>query len=196
MAEATVFRNSLEFLGRIGIYDVVLPFLLVFAIVFAILEKTRILGTEQIEGKRYTKKNINGIVAFVIAFLVVASSKLVAIINVALAQIVLLLLVSVMFLLLIGSFYKEGEEVYLGGRWRTFMMIVMFVGVVFIFLHAIPYEDTNFLTWFWSFLANNWDASYVSAIILILFILGVFYLLLAGDRKPVGGGGSTPPKKE
>ena len=61
----------------------------------------RVLGTDQIEGKKYTKKNLNGVISFVIAFLVVGSSQLVSIINQALAQIVLLLLVSIMFLLLI-----------------------------------------------------------------------------------------------
>ena len=72
MPEST-FREMIGFLDKIGIYDVVLPFILVFTIVFVILEKTRVLGTETIEGKPYTKKNINAMVAFVIAFFVVGS---------------------------------------------------------------------------------------------------------------------------
>ena len=98
MAQQTIFRGAIEFFQRLGIYDVVLPFLLVFTIVFAILEKTRVLGTEDIEGKKYTKKNLNAIVSFVVAFLVVASTRLVAVINTALANIVLLLLLSVLTL--------------------------------------------------------------------------------------------------
>ena len=100
MVEETVFRGVIEFFGELGIYDVVLPFLLVFTIVFAILEKTRVLGTEEINGKKYSKKNLNAIASFVIAFLVVASTKLVAVINQALANIVLLLLLVVFFLVL------------------------------------------------------------------------------------------------
>ena len=107
MAEESVFRSVLSFFTDIGIYDVILPFLLVFTIVFAILEKTKVLGTEEIEGKKYTKKNLNSMVAFVMAFLVVASAQLVRIINETMANIVLLLLISVSFLLLIGSFYRE-----------------------------------------------------------------------------------------
>ena len=82
MAEESVFRGVIEFLGKIGVYDVILPFLLVFTIIFAILEKTRVLGTEEIDGKKYSKKNINAMVAFVMSFLVVASTKLVAVINI------------------------------------------------------------------------------------------------------------------
>ena len=39
---ATPFREILEFFTRIGVFDVVLPFLLVFTIVFALLERTKV----------------------------------------------------------------------------------------------------------------------------------------------------------
>ncbi len=48
MAE-TVFRSAISFLNDIGLYDVVLPFLLVFTLVFAILEKTKLLGMSELE---------------------------------------------------------------------------------------------------------------------------------------------------
>jgi len=89
MAEVSTFRSVIEFFGDIGIYDVILPFLLIFTIVFAILEKTRIFGTEKIEGEEVTKKNINAMVAFVVGFLVVASTRLVSIINETMANMVL-----------------------------------------------------------------------------------------------------------
>ena len=78
-----------------------LPFLLVFFIIFALLEKTKILGTEEIEGTTYTRKNLNAMIAFVVSFLVVASSKLVEIIADVSSQMVVLLLASVFFLLLV-----------------------------------------------------------------------------------------------
>ena len=125
MVEESAFRGVIEFFGEIGVYDVVLPFLLVFTIVYAILEKTRVLGTETFEGKKYSRKNLNAIVAFVIAFLVVASTRLVAAINQAMGNIILLLLVSFSFLMLIGSFMKETEEgVFLTGGWRILFMTI------------------------------------------------------------------------
>ena len=66
---ATQFREIINFFDNIGIFDVVLPFLLVFTIVFALLERTKVFGVEDIEGKKYTKKNLNSVAAFVIAFL-------------------------------------------------------------------------------------------------------------------------------
>ena len=95
---ATPFRQVLDFFDSIGLFDVVLPFLLVFTIVFAILEKTKVLGQEEIEGKKYTKKNLNAIAAFSIAFLVIASSQLVEIITTVSANAVIVLFLSVLFL--------------------------------------------------------------------------------------------------
>jgi len=165
-AEQPAFRGVIELFGKMGIYDVVLPFLLVFTIVFAILEKTKVLGTEEVEGKKYTKKNLNAIVAFVVAFLVVASTKLVSVINKVLADIVLLLLLAVFFLLLVGSFFKEEGEVFLQGKWKTLFMFIMFIGIVLIFLHAL-----DWLLPFWDYLTKNIGTAWIGSLILLAVIV-------------------------
>ena len=139
----STFRGALEFFEDIGIYDVILPFLLIFTIVFAILEKTKVLGTEEIEGTKYTKKNLNAMASFVISFMVVASSQLVEIITEVSSHVIILLLVSIFFLILVGSFYKEGEGVFLEGGWKILFMVIMFIGIVLIFLNAIHVEEPH-----------------------------------------------------
>src|SRR3989338_5582651 len=99
MADVSSFRSSMEFLDKVGVFDVVLPFLLVFTIIFALLEKTRVFGTEKISGEEYTKKQLNSLVAFVMAFFVIASSRLVEIITKISANVIVLVLASVFFLL-------------------------------------------------------------------------------------------------
>ncbi len=142
---ANPLRETVGFFDKIGLFDVVLPFLLVFTIVFAILEKTKVLGTEEIEGKKFTKKNLNAIASFVIAFLVIASSELVEIITKVSSNAVVVLFLSVLFLLLVGSFYKEGETVYLEGGWKVTFMIIVFGAIIAIFLDAIKTSDGK--TW-------------------------------------------------
>ncbi len=194
MADVSVFRGVLQFFNDIGIYDVILPFLLIFTIVFAILEKTKVLGTEEIEGKKYTKKNLNAMVSFVIAFLVVAWTQLVRIINETMANITLLLLVSVAFLLLIGSFYKEDEQVALFGAWRSWFTWIMLIGVALIFGAAIPVStssgDERLLVWVWNQVANNLDTKWLSSIILIIIVV-IFMYVIVSDKKP----GSVEHKK-
>lgn len=186
MVEEPVFRGIIDFFNKIGIYDVVLPFVLVFTIVFAILEKTRVFGTDEIEGVKYSKKNINSMVAFVVGFLVVASTKLVALINEAMANVAVLLLVSICFLLLIGSFYKEGEGVFLEGGWKILFMIIMFIGVALIFLHAVRTEDgDSWLEWAWDWLVDNWSTNAAASIILVIVVI-VVMLFVVYEKKPQG----------
>ncbi len=179
MAEETVFRGVIELFGELGIYDVVLPFLLIFTIVFAIFEKTKILGVEKVDGTEYTKKNLNSIVAFVISFLVIASTQLVAIINQVMANIVLLLLLAVSFLLLVGVFFTDKEfslENFPG--WLKFFMIFMFIGVVVVFLDALNWLQTIF-----DLFTNNWPAEWAAAIVFMAVIVG-FIWFITKDEKP------------
>src|SRR3989338_529339 len=108
---ASSFREALGFLADIGVYDVVLPFVLVFVIVFAIFEKTRVFGVYRYpDGHEYPKKNLNSMAAFCISFFVIASSQLVETITKISANVVVLLIAIVFFMLLAGSFQKEDEH--------------------------------------------------------------------------------------
>jgi hypothetical protein len=182
MAEVSTFRGTLIFFDKLGIYDVILPFLLVFTLMFAILEKTKVLGTETVDGQKVTRKNLNAMLSFVIAFLTVASSSIVRIINETAANIVILLLISVFFLLLVGSFMKEGEGVFLEGGWKVLFMIIMFLGVLLIFLSAIKYEGKSWLRWVYDFLANFNNSNVVSSVVLIIVIV-VFMWYVMRDQK-------------
>lgn len=191
MADTSNFRTVLQFFDKVGLYDVVLPFILVFTIVFAILEKTKVLGTEVVSGTTYTRKNLNAMVAFVISFLVIASSKLVEIITQVSSQIVILLLLSVLFLLLVGSFYKDAEGGYLKGGWQTFFMFLMFIGIVLIFLGAIKNDaGQSWLDIFWAWVSQNGQGGNAvgSIILLILIVLLMVYAV----RSP----GKAESKKE
>ncbi len=188
MVKETVFRSIIEFFEDIGVYDVILPFILVFTMVFAILEKTKILGVDTFDGKEYTKKNLNAMIAFVIAFIVVASTRLVSAINEAVGNIVILLLLSICFLLLIGSFYRQGEDVFLEGPWRKFFMIIMFIAIVIIFLHAIPTKSgESWLEWFWEYLEDHWMTGKLagSVILVIVVILFMIYIINPKERSAV-----------
>ncbi len=181
----SAFRGIIEFFDQVGLYDVVLPFLLVFAIVFAILEKTKVFGMEEVDGKKYTRKNINAIVAFVIAFLVVASSQLVDILTTVSAYTVILLMVSVLFLLLVGSFVKEGEGVFLEGGWKVFFMIIMFIGIVLIFLSAIKTErGESWLEVGWDWISGGRTSNAIGSIVLLLIIILFMVYIVKEPKKP------------
>ncbi|MFH1439668.1 MAG: hypothetical protein ABIG89_03820 [Candidatus Woesearchaeota archaeon] len=189
MVEQTVFGNVIVFMEKLGVYDIILPFLLVFTVIFAVFEKTRVFGTEEVEGVKYSKKNLNAMVAFVIAFLVVASSQLVSIINKSLSRVVLLILLMICFLVLIGTFFSEGEEVIFekGSGWRTFFMVVLFIAILLIFMSSIDTKSGgSWLSNSLDYLKANFSNTGVSAVVLIVVIL-IFMLYIIAEPKAAAG---------
>jgi len=177
----SVLGNVIVFFEKIGIYDVVLPFLLVFTIVFAILEKSKVLGTEKIGDEVYPRKNLNAMAAFVIGFMVIASAQLVEAITRISANVVILLLLAVFFLMLVGTFFPSKEEVVLKGWWRNSFMVIMFVGIVFVFLAAI--KTTSGQSWldiFWRWLTSFWTSTAVASIILMIIVVIFIYFIVTG----------------
>jgi hypothetical protein len=140
MVEETFIQDAVVFLDQIGMYNVILPFLLVFTIVFAILEKTKIFG---VDNNGVTKKNINAIIAFIAGFLVIASTQLVSAINEIVANVVLVLILVICFMMLIGAMHTGEKEFSLENfpGWIKFLMYLTFVGIVLIFLNALDWLD-------------------------------------------------------
>lgn len=181
MVEESAFRGMIELLNKLGVYDVILPFLLVFTIIFAILEKTKIFGVEKINGQDLGKKNINAMVAFVIAFLVIASTKLVGVINEVMANVVLLVILGVCFLLLVGVFFGDKEfTLEKFPIWSKLLMTLMFIGIVVIFLNALGWLQTIFD------LFKNIEADWAASLVFIIIIIG-FILWITHTPKKSGG---------
>lgn len=175
----SVFEGVLVFFQDIGMYTVVLPFLLVFTLVYALLDKTRVLGVESIGDETYPKKNVNAMVAFVIGFFVVASSQLVAIISEIMANVVLLLILITFFMLLVGAMDREKKEGFqLEGWTRKAFYGIMFVGILLIFLNAF-----GWLQLMWDYLVYNWDSQFVGIILTFIVILAMMAFVIHDPDK-------------
>jgi len=184
----TVLGNVLEFFKQLGVYDVILPFILVFTIMFAILERTRVFGEETVRDEKIGKKNLNAMVSFVIAFLVVASSKLVETITQVSSQIVVLLLIIVFFLMLVGTFRTQTEidkgELLAEKGWRIGFMVFIAIAITFIFMNAIKTDSGRtwlevFLGWLGQFYTN----AAVAAIVLIIAVIIFMYWITKPAKK-------------
>lgn len=185
--------NAIEFFKDFGLFDVVLPFLLVFTIVYAILEKTRLLGTVKVKDQgEVGNKNLNSMVAFVIGLLVVATANVVRAINESLPNIILLLVILISFLILIGVFWKTGEMDFAGKHsgWYKFFMVVLFIGVLAIFLNAIYVtnegKEYSLLIVILDWIIKNWSGTIFASIIVLLVIIGAIVFITKGPKKKEG----------
>jgi len=191
---ASLLANAVEFFKDIGLFDVILPFLLVFSIVYAILDKTRILGTEKVDDKDYPKRSLNSMVAFVIGLLVVAAKEVVSTINEALPNVVLLLIVSISFLLLISVFLKT-EELDFSTKhstWYAIFLILIFIGIIIIFLNSVHIntgEDSwldEVFSWFEG-TGGGGNMSAVGGSILFVIIAAAVIYFITKPAKVSGG---------
>ena len=157
------FRWFFEVLESIGVVDVLLPFLLIFVVVFAILQKTKILG------KDTASRQYNIIVALVVGLSVViphvtgsypANFDVVSIINAVLPQVSLLIVALLMFLILIGIFG--------GAKVPGIVAFISFLLVLFIFMGTT--EWLYGLDWMYDFFGTE-------AVSLLIFLI-VFGLLI------------------
>jgi len=169
-------EKSIIFLESFGFFDVVLPFLLVFTIVFAVLEKTKIFGTEGEDKK--PKKNLNSMIAFVIALFVVATKEIVVALKVSLPQIAMFLIVIFALMMLMGFFFSGEKEFSLENKGAMFFAILAIIGVVLIFLNAFGWLQPLV-----DYVTQNWDNTLiVSLIFLIIIILTIFYIVGMGKK--------------
>lgn len=185
MVEST-FRETLGFLDKIGVFDVVLPFLLIFTITFAMLEKTRVFGTEKFDGKDYTKKNLNSLASFAIAFFGVASSRVVEALTSISANVVVLLFASVFFLMLVGSFHHQADEkgFALEGWTKTLFIIIMFIGLFAIFLNAIETDGRPWLQWVFDWLSEFSTNIPVATTVLLVIVVAAMIYITKGEKAP------------
>ncbi len=177
---ASTLGNAIAFLQDFGLFDVILPFLLVFTIVFAVLEKTKIFGVE----KDQTRKNLNSMVAFSIAFFVTASVKIVSAFQVALPQISLILVILISFMLLAGVFFKDEQLDFFGKFTKTtgIIMGVIALVILFIFLAAFGYTDYLF-----AFFQGD-NSTLVTSIILLLLVVAAIWFIIGKKSESSGSG--------
>lgn len=178
--------NAIEFFKEFGLFDVIFPFILVFSVVFAILEKTRILGTEKVGGNEVPRKNINSMVAIVFAFLVVATNKIVNAINVALPNIVLLIILVISFLLMVGIFYKT-EEMEFATKYRlltNWMVGFLLFFTILIFLGSI--QDESGESWLeigWNYAKENTSGPVVTSLIFVAVAIIVIIFITTKQKE-------------
>jgi len=168
--------GAIEFLKEFGFFDVVLPFLLVFTIVFAVLEKTKIFG-----GGKESKKNINAMIAFVFALFFVSATNLVAGTVELLPNVTVLLITLMSFMMLVGFFYTDKEFSFENHKfWKVFLTIIFFIGIVLMSWHAFAPDAFE---WFWTGATGFWESKAGVTIIFLAIVLGTILFVTLGGKK-------------
>jgi small-conductance mechanosensitive channel len=163
--------SIIALLDSVGFYDFVLPWLLVFTIVYALLEKIKVLND----------KKTRGIVAFVIAFFATAlggdylATFFINFLGGSMIYIVGIV-VALIFLALVGGPTAVGEKGI--RRWAVILFILALVVALFLGASGV----TGYL---------SFSAELTTIVVALLIIAIVVYFVTSGDDQ-----GQKKPKEE
>lgn len=149
------------------------PFLLVFFIVFALLEKTKIFGDD--------KKQVNALIAFVVGLMFVAAVDT----QLLVGNMVLFLAVGVVivFVILLLWGFVTGEEAKFGGKSTALKaiiaVIIILAVVIFLFIVTGIHEQVYDF-----FFDSDWSGDVWTNIIFIIIIgAALAVVLVTGGKK-------------
>ncbi len=166
----TNFVELFEIMESWGMLDVMLPFLLIFTVVFAVLQKAKIFGDDS--------KRFNVIIALVLGMVVVIphiigtypeGKDAVLIINNALPNVALVLIAIIMVLLLSGVFGYEAKGAGGGTLFIAFVVVIWIFGVS--------------AGWWSNFSWFNIDPDTL-AIILVILVFGIIIAIITSGEEP------------
>lgn len=168
------FYELLGNFDQIGGFDLLLPFILVFTLVFAVLQKIKLFGE---------KKNINMVVSLVIAIFFLNNTYLIFVLQQFLPNVSIILIVFLMFLLLLGIF--AGETTFKDGMlgW-AFIVSLVAIGFALFSDMFSPVAGRGISGW-WNDLIGPGNTGMVWA----LFFLVIFVFFITRDSNNEKGFG-------
>ncbi len=159
MAGLTDFIISLD---QYGVYDVALPFIVMFTITFALLEKVKL----------FPRREINAILGLAFGFLFLQNDYLLLIFHRFIPNISFIILVVLLGLLLFGIFSGENTA------WSGWMLFIAFIGSLLAVIAAISSDfltaESFFLWW------TDLDPQTKTTLVIITAIALMFFFLLKG----------------
>jgi len=153
------FQETIAQWEQIGVFDILLPLLLVFTVVYAVLDRTKIFGND--------KKSVNTIVALVVSFLAMQNIYITSFFKILFAQVALgiaiLIAVIILTAMMMGS--KDNHS------WRFILTILGFVVFIWMFSRAADEYQRYYGIYAFGIFTSEWWAANASWIILLLFVL-------------------------
>ena len=151
---------------------VVYPFLLVFTLLFAILQKSKILGDD--------KKQVDALVALSIALIVVAFSWSTDIIILLMPFLAVSIVILLVFLILYGFVASDvGEGLVIDNRIKWGLTGLIMIAVVIAVLVVTGQWDRLYYSLFVDYGANSW----LTNIILLVIVVAAIFIVTSSGKK-------------
>lgn len=128
-----------EIVNNPDIYNYVLPFLLVFTLTFALMQKIKLFGASEDQNRKYS-----GVIAIVLALLVIRNGYIVELLQRFLPNISFFIIVILLTLVMIGMFLPANYKGLTGGLFG--FMVLVSLGLTF---WALAADQLDFEAPYW-----------------------------------------------
>ncbi|MDA3855654.1 MAG: hypothetical protein PF569_05310 [Candidatus Woesearchaeota archaeon] len=188
------FRAIIDNLKDMHFYDVILPFLLVYVIVFAILEKSKIFSVKEGDNEKSHVKSVNSVISLVFGLFVVASLQTVIYLENLIVNISVFLVFILVVLIALGFIfgedymnhflYKDKDKTQLRTGLVWAIAAVVLIVSIFALVYATGMEDS--ITDFFDDL-GDFDSDSFWTFVIVIAIGAVLYWISkdSGSSHPV-----------
>ena len=149
--------------------DYVLPFVLIFTIVFAVLQRTKLLGDDV--------RQINALVGLVAGLLLIAFPYPRSIVVLLMPFLAVSIVILLVFMLLYGFIAGKKEEDILGKWWKVAFGAILFISLLSYLI---------FISGYWGYVLDFFFGGGYSQIwtniILIIVIIGAIVAVIRGEK--------------
>jgi len=188
------YDTFIALLNNLGFFNVILPFLLVYAVMYGILSNYKILGDPFAEGdKGKVTRSLISLVSAATGFFIVGSANVVLSLRTLIPYIVLFLLTVFFLILAISPFLQreeKGGEILIGNRARIILLtsaIIIFTLIVIFILGLYNYVASAATS---PVLASL--QPFIETIVILAIMFGIAYWAV----KPEKSQKAEPPKSK
>lgn len=146
----TQLDQMMQMWQTFGVFKFFIPFILIFAVVFAILNKSKVLGA---------RGGIDTVVAIAVALLAIQQEYMTRFLGTIFPNLGMGIAVLLSLLILVGLFYSEGSR-----AWNIIFAVAGFV----IFIVVVTQTQTNF-----SFAGTLWWRQWGGLVVMGIILAGI-----------------------
>ena len=174
-------RGVFSYWESAGVFEIFLPFILVFSIVFAVLENVKIFG----EGN---KKGINAIIALSLAILVANNVYIRELLHRFLPNVAFFMVLILVVIMLVST--MSGQAKFLGTQYTTWGLVISILFVIWSLLADNVGDLYNLPYWLdWGMYI---DVQTQAVLLAIAVFFGVYFIATrSGDKNPPAAEGSN-----
>ncbi len=183
---SVTFISAFSILRRIGFFDIILPVILVYSILYGVLDRVK-LFTKKAGDKEIVNSEINSVIAFAVALLTVGVANVTGIISTFLPYVGLISILLVCFMMLTGLIFGDLDKWFGDEKGAKTVRYIMLGVTTFAFIFAF-----GFVAGWWDFameimgekeITGLFSSENISVMIFILILLGIV-LFVTNSAKP------------